>query len=401
MKARAVSRLVSGMYREDAVRTVAKELRDQLKAPPTLGLLYFSPDYARHAAEFLEVVRLYAQVPVLAGCSGMGLMGTSEETERRPGFSLMLLHLPGCEVTPFAFDEALLNSVEGPEDWVQATGLAPDEADAWLALINPFEIPADEWLESWNEAYPDTPTFGGLASGRVGESEAHLILNGERIEAGGLALALRGVDVEMVVSQGCRPIGEPLTVTSAEENIMHTLGHQPAFEVLNTAYESLTEQEKEHAQGSLFAGLALSEYVDEYKRGDFLVRNIIGADPNAGSVALAALVRPGQTVQYHLRDANAAKVDLRLMLEAARKRLGDRQPLAACVFTCTGRGRGLFGTNHHDAGLLDQFFRHLPAAGFFANGEIGPVAGVNYVHGYTASIALLLPKEEVPSGEGQ
>lgn len=391
--ARAVSRLVSGMYREDAVRKVAQELREELGTTPTFGLLFFSPDYARHAEEFLEVVRLYAHVPVLAGGSGNGLIGNGEETERRPGFSLQLVHAPDCTVTPFTFDEALLDEIEGPEDWVDATGLAPEEVDAWLALINPFEVPADGWLESWNEAYPDCPTFGGLVSGRLGETDAHLILNERLLPEHGLLLALRGgVKVEMVVSQGCRPIGEPYTVTSAEENIMHTLGQQPAFEVLNLAYESLSDQEKEHAQGSLFAGLAFNEYVEDFKRGDFLVRNIIGADPNAGSVALAALVRIGQTVQYHLRDSDAATEDLRLMLEAAKKKLGDQPPFAALLISCAGRGRSLFGVNHHDAGMLDQFFPGIPAIGFFANGEIGPVAGVNYVHGYTASIALLVAK---------
>lgn len=389
----AVSRLVSGMYREDAVRKVARELREELGAAPTLGLVFFSPDYARHADEFLEVIRLYAHVPLLAGGSGVGLIGTGEETERRPGFTLQLLHAPDCEVTPFTFDETVLEEIAGPEDWVAATGLAPGEVDAWMALINPFDVPADGWLESWNEAYPDAPTFGGLVSGRLGETEAHLALNDKLLEAGGLVLALRGgVTVEMVVSQGCRPIGDPYTVTSAEENIMHTLGQQPAFEVLNLAYESLSDQEKEHAQGSLFAGLAFNEYVDDFKRGDFLVRNIIGADPNAGSVALAALVRPGQTVQYHLRDAEAATEDLRHMLAAAKHKLGDAKPLAALLVSCAGRGRSLFGVNHHDAGMLQQFFPDVPTLGFFANGEIGPVAGVNYVHGYTASIALLCAK---------
>ena len=386
----AASRLVTGPYDESVVRRTASELRAQLSAAPTFGLVFVTPDYADKATDFLELVRIYGQVPTLIGCSGTGLAGTAREQEEGPGFSLLLVSMPGARANAFSFDQDMVESSNGPEFWQAKTGRPASEVKAWLAFLNPFTLNAEHWLRQWNLAYAQIPIFGGFAGGAPGDPEAWVFCN-ERAVHGGVALALEGdVAVQAVVSQGCKPIGEPLTVTHAERNVLLTLGSRPAYEVLSDVYKELTEAEREQARGHLFAGIAVSEYLEEYKRGDFLVRNIIGADPKSGAVAINAVPRVGQTLQYQLRDSRVANDELRrlLALEAARR---PTAPYAALLCTCHGRGRGLFGDADHDAGLINEFFPGLPLTGLFANVQIGPVGDRSFAHGYTASLALITP----------
>ncbi|PTY06797.1 hypothetical protein DB346_00625 [Verrucomicrobia bacterium LW23] len=385
----AVTRYVAGAYTEAAVKEAARTAVAELGSNPTLGLVFVSSDYIPHLTDFLEIIRLHAHVPLLAGCSAYGLVGDALETEEESGFTLLLLSLPGAQAVPFTFNERTVEDSNGPGYWHYETGVQPDNVKAWLALANPFQLPIDPWLRRWNEAYPRVPTFGGLASSTTGDPEAWVFLN-DRLVEGALAIALCGnVEVRCVVSQGCRPIGEPLTVTHAEKNVLLSLGRKPAFEVLNEVFSELSDVEKERAKGHLFAGLAMNEYVEDFKRGDFLVRNIIAADPQTGAVAISGKPRVGQTMQYHLRDAESASADLHKLLAREAAQLTPFEPVAGFLCTCNGRGVGLFGEPSHDARAVAKHFPGLPLCGFFANGEIGPVGDKAFIHSYTASLALI------------
>jgi small ligand-binding sensory domain FIST len=390
---RAVSRLFTGSYDEAAARDLARTLRLELGAAPTLGIVFATPDYLPDFTDFLEILRLHAHLPLVAAATGQGIAGTGLEREGKPGFSLLLLHLPGAAVRPHRLTEQMVEEAAAAPApaWHRATGVAPADVKGWLVLADPAAFPVERWARQWDAAYPGVPAFGGLASGAAGAEEAHVYLDGERVD-GAVALAFTGaVAFRTVVSQGCKPIGEPYTITGADQNILYTLGSQPAYKILDGAFQALSDAEKEKARNNLFAGLAMSEYIEEFKRGDFLVRNILAADPNTGAVAIAARPRVGQTMQYQLRDAEAASADLHGLLAAAATATAKHAPVAALLCTCNGRGEGLFGESGHDARAIDRHFPGLPLAGFFANGEIGPVAGHTYVHGYTASVALLCP----------
>ena len=226
--------------------------------------------------------------------------------------------------------------------------------------------------------------MGGLASGSNDGEGVGVFHNGRLFDA--VLVSVTGLRLMSIVSQGCRPIGEPLTVTRAESNVIYSLGARPAYEALESAFEGLTEGEKAGAKGNLFAGLAGTEYVEDFKPGDFLIRNILGADPNSGAVAIGGFPRVGQTLQYQLRDRNAADAEWRAVLRGAAAESG-RSPLASLLFACSGRGSRLFGSKSHDAGLL-------ASAGFFCNGEIGPLGGRNYIHSYSATGALFFDEEQ-------
>lgn len=384
----AASRLVTGPFDEALVRDTAVQLRQELSGKPTFGLVFVTPDYAEKANDLLELIRVYGHVPTLIGCSGTGLVGRGQEQEDGSGFSLLLVSVPGGKATSFSFNQEMIEASSSPGFWPDKTRQKPTDVKAWLVFLNPFSIDKDAWLKQWNQAYPRVPIFGGLAGGAPGDPEAWVFCD-DRSVPGGVALALEGdIAVHAVVAQGCKPIGEPLTVTQADRNVLLTLGSRPAYEVLCDVYKELSDAEREQAKGHLFAGIAVSEYLEEYKRGDFLVRNIIGADQKSGAVAINAVPRVGQTLQYQLRDSRVASDELKRLLREQIATIPGI-PFAGLLCTCQGRGRGLFGGPNHDAGLINEFFPGLPMTGLFANIQIGPVGDLSFAHGYTASLALL------------
>ena len=386
MPNRAASRLVLSEFSEEVVTAAAREARAELGAEASCALVFFSSDYCENLEEFLELIRVYGRVSLVLGCSGGGIIGTGIEEEGRAGFSLLLLSLPNTLLRTVEFSQDQVATADGPSFWPTRTAIAPDDVDAWIVLAHPSRLEAEAWLAEWNVAYPGVPVLGGLASG----SEENIVLcrDGAAIAGDGLALALKGgVSVRTIVSQGCRPIGEPLTITGARQNLLLSLGSKPAYAVLNHVFNGLTKQEKDRARNNLFAGLAMSEYLEEYKRGNFLIRNILAADPEAGAVAIGAALRVGQTLQYQLRDRDSADEDLRELCHTVEEE--GARPFASLLFSCNGRGTGLFGVPNHDAGVLAEVFGAHPSAGFFCNGEIGPVGKQNFLHGYTASAVLL------------
>ncbi len=387
---RASSRLFSGIFDADRIESLAAECRDELGTDPSLVFAFVSPDWRPHVGELGEILQIHGHSPVVLGCSTDGIVGVGEERENTSGLSLLFLHLPNSEVQT----EIIMGSdTERAEDLVlqpESVDGSEEGAGAWIVLGDPANLPAENWLRQWNAAWPNSPCYGGLASGDP-ETDGFFLFRetGVMDDAAALLVHLSGgVRLEGVVSQGCRPIGEPYTITEVDDNVLVTIGQRQAYDILEQAYETLEEGEQESARGNIFAGLAVNEYVDEFKRGDFLVRNIIGGDPTAGVLALGAWPRVGQTLQFQLRDGEAADEDFRAQCDDAQAEFG--QPFASLLFSCGGRGLHMFGSPNHDAGILEEVFGKVPTSGFFCSGEIGPVGGTSFVHGYTAVALFLL-----------
>jgi small ligand-binding sensory domain FIST len=253
-------------------------------------------------------------------------------------------------------------------------------------LGEPYSFPADWLLERLNEDRPGVPVLGGMASGGHAPGENRIIFNRQAPRQGAVGVMIHGpVRIRAVVSQGCRPSGRHYVITRAEQNIIQELGGRPPLAALEELFASLPPADQLLARQGLHVGRVINEYQDHFDRGDFLVRNCLGADRDTGALAIGDYVRAGQTVQFHVRDAATADEDLRALLAQA-KHDGDAQ--AALLFTCNGRGRRLFDRPDHDAGLLAELLGAVPVAGFFAQGEMGPIGGKNFLHGFTASAAL-------------
>jgi small ligand-binding sensory domain FIST len=273
------------------------------------------------------------------------------------------------------------------------TGIESQQSNGWLVFLDPFHLDSEAWLKSWNEAYAPAPILGGLASGDFTEQVTQIYLNGEVFEEGGVAISVGGdIGLAGITSQGCTPIGETWTLTKVEQNIIHEIGNRPAYEVLAETFSHLSADEQKKARGNLFIGLVVNEYLDEFHRGDFLIRNLLAADPRSGSIAVGALPRLGQTVQFQRRSAAAATEDMNELLTRARTKLNKAAVYGGCLCSCNGRGQNLFGRPHHDAQMVQQRLGPLGLAGFFCNGEIGPVGEKSFLHGFTASLALFVKK---------
>lgn len=384
MPSESVSALHEGPYDPTAVRAVAERIRRGLSGPATVAFAFVTPDYLPYLEDFADTIRVDGHALELVGCTGGGLTFDAREREDGSGFSILALRAENTAITVHPLPNALVEDADGGPFWRQRL----PAADGWLVLTNPFGFGVDDWLTDWNAAFPGVPTIGGLASGGRESESIGVFHNGHLID-GGVAVGFSGaLRIVPAVSQGCRPIGEPLPVTKAEDNIIFSLGSRPAYQALESAFQSLSEAERSHAQGNLFAGIAGTEYREDFRPGDFLIRNIIGADPDSGAVVIAGIPRVGQTVQYQLRDKASADSDLRRVLGDAAKAPG--RPVASLLFCCTGRGSSFFGVEGHDAGLLEEVVGRHSSAGFFCNGEIGPVAGRNCVNGYTASCAIFV-----------
>jgi len=384
----------AGGFDENELRDWATELRKRLPAENvSLGLVFMTPHFFAKSAQVLEILRVHGQIPLLIGCSSTGLVVNVAELEGTSGLALALYHLPGADLKACHFSPAQVEEATSAPYWHDETGVVPDETNGWLVFADPFHMDCQAWLNQWNEAYASLPILGGLASANIPPQRTQLYFNGEVYEEGGVGLSVGGrVRLASVISQGCTPIGDTWTITRSDGNVILEIGNRPAYHVLMETVSLLGAAEQSKLRGNIFVGLVINEYLEEFHRGDFLIRNLIGADPASGALAVGAAPRPGQTLQFQRRDAQAATEDMSELLDRVRRELGDTTVYGGSLHCCNGRGRGLFGTPGHDAGMIQQRLGPLALTGFFCNGEIGPVGDRNFLHGYTASLALFVKK---------
>ncbi|HZU79861.1 MAG TPA: FIST N-terminal domain-containing protein, partial [Acidimicrobiales bacterium] len=361
-----------------AVGEVAGEVLERLGERPDLALLFVTPPHAGALEDAAGVVDAVLHPLVLAGCAAESVAGPHREVEQTAAVTLFAARtgpLLGLDLQVIPAPDGASGRLSGwPEDLAF-------EPQALVLLADPYSFPAEGVLEWIDERHPGLPVIGGMASAGRGPGGNRLV-HGTRVgTSGGVGVLLGpGVDIDVVVSQGCRPFGHPLVVTKAEGNVIHELAGKPALErLLAQAHESLSEREVELLErGGLHVGRVVDEHREQFGRGDFLVRNVLGADRRTGAIAVGDVVEVGTTVQFHLRDADSADEDLHELLVG-------RSADAALLFTCNGRGTRLFDAPDHDVGVLTDRLGLLPLAGFFAAGELGPVGEHNFLHGFTAS----------------
>jgi small ligand-binding sensory domain FIST len=375
---------------QDALEEAASAARQSLGDAADVGLLFISSHHAAAADEIAQQACDAIGTSNLLGCTGEAIAGTAREVEEDPALSLWLARWPAARLTAMH-----LNFERTPEGG--ALKGWPDElAGEWpagsfvIALGEPFSFPADFLLERMNEDRPEVAVIGGMASGGSQPGENRLLLGPTTHAEGAVALHVSGpVRLKTVVSQGCRPIGRPFVVTKAERNIIYELGGKPAMVQLREIFDTLPTREQRLVQRALHVGRVVSEYQERFEQGDFLVRNVIGIDANSGAIAIGDYIRPGQTVQFHIRDEEAADAELKQLLSAANKAC-TAPPAGALLFTCNGRGTRMFSEPHHDAAAVAGALGPIPLAGFFAQGELGPIGRQNFMHGFTASIGLFI-----------
>lgn len=373
-----------------ALAEAAKRARAKLgPVPCDLALVFVSQAWPDFDPREVPAVLAKELAPLHSlGCNASGVIAGRREVEMEPGVSILAMRLPGVSVRAAHFAPSEIARLEGGSGLVSALDLYPTEKPRFITLGAPETCDAEKWLELFSTGYPDLPVVGGLASGMLLRKPSWLLCDGQLHEDGAVLAALMGpVDFRTVVAQGCRPIGEPLIVTKAEGNVLQELGGRQPLEVLRETLSRCSPDDQRLARHSLFAGLAMNEYRSGFKRGDFVVRNLMGFDPDTGALVVGAPLRRGQTMQFQLRDARTSDQDFQSLLGVLPE--PDASPRGALLVSCCGRGKGLYGEPDHDATLVQSMRGPLPLAGFFANGEFGPVGGRNFVHGYTSSLVVI------------
>ena len=356
---------------------------------PDLALFFFSPHHQRSAGQIMEILPDRLKARCLIGCPGVAIVGDDREIEGEPAMSLWLARWPQ-RVELESFHLTLEQTSEGYSllGWPDGLADANPSRSVIFLLGDPFTFPTDNFLDQINETHGGLKAMGGMASAAQGPGQNRLLVGDRIVKEGAVGVLLKGpVGIRSIVSQGCRPIGRPLVITKAQENIILELSGRPPLFHLQQLWQELKPEDQQLFQHGLHVGRVINEYQDKFQRGDFLVRNVLGVDQTSGALAITDLIRVGQTIQFHVRDAATADEDLHALLQmdlAAH----EKRPTGALLFTCNGRGTKLFGEPHHDARTIRQEMGPIPLGGFFAAGELGPVGGKNFIHGFTASVVL-------------
>jgi len=372
------------------VRAAAKIFKDLGNREPDLLTVFVS---AHHAARFEELSRLLLREfegSYLFGCCAAGAIGGGQEIEDRPCLSLTGASLPGVRMKGVHLDAAQVPPVYTEHRvWEDTMHLTASQQPSFLILADPFSFETETFVKGLDRVYPSSPKVGGLASGAKQVGGSILYLGNEIHRSGGIALALTGnVQVDTIVAQGCRPIGDPMFVTGSHENLIRELDGRAPREALASVFDHLSSADRDLLTDALFLGLAMRADANQYVPGDFLIRNILGMDPQSGALWVNTHVPGNSVVQFHVRDAETSAYDLEQALAHYRSSTLSGPVRGALLFSCAGRGYGLYGQPDHDSNAFRRIVADVPIGGFFGNGEIGPVQNATYLHGYTSSFAL-------------
>lgn len=370
----------------EALTQACDAARSALDAPVDLAFLFVTTQHAAAYPALAAIARQLLSAPVLIGCSSVGVIGAGRELERREGISVLVARLTGTEVRAFHLE----GMPQDDESWEHFTGIAPSDHDGttFVLFAEPFSTPVEQVIEHFDRVYPRAHKIGGGISGGQAAGESALFYQGACPREGLVGISMRGGHVlQPIVAQGCRPIGEPMIITRCRDSVVYELNAGKPMDALQKTFRSLSPRDQELGRHSLHIGIEMRSGSHRYGQGDFLVREVAGIDPNTGAMAVSGRCEDYQVIQFHLRDAQTSSRDLEQRLVAATR--AAAQPIqGALMFSCLGRGEALYGAANHDTNTFLRAVGPVPMAGFFAAGEIGPVGGRTFFHGYTNVVGM-------------
>lgn len=375
---------------EEATEAIKKEMGD---LPIHLTVLFVSPHFKTQYDLIPNLIRERLSPGILLGCSGGGIIGGGNEVEQKHAFSLTCAHLPDVEIQQIQSDTTTLPGGDtAPSVWREWIGVPVEKNPQFIFLADPFTFRGEEFLNGVDFAYPQSAKVGGLASGAHFQGGNALYLGDKIHNAGLIGVALSGnIELDTIVAQGCRPIGEPMPITGCDQTLLTEVGGKSPLTLLEEMVETMSEYDRKLMQTSLFLGIEMDPMKDNPGQGDFLIRNLMGVDRDSGSLSIGAILREGQLVQFHLRDKVMSAEDLSMMLTRYTGKSHDTQAAGALLFSCLGRGEYLYGKSNHDSDVFKDKMGTVPLGGFFCNGEIGPVGDTTFLHGYTSSFGIFRP----------
>lgn len=401
---------------EAAVAEVVQRAQTSLSSPADLGFVFISSAFASEFSRLLPLLQDHLPNLPLIGCGGGGVIGMTSptiatEVEEEAALVLTLASLPGVQVRTFHLLTDELPDLDSPPDaWMELTESTASENPQFILLADPFSGHINDLLQGLDYAFPNSHIVGGLAGATPNSGSTGLFCDTKLHREGVVGVALSGnIVLDTIVAQGCRPIGQPYIVTEGERNIVLGLQEQPLpsarsysaatvshkrtpLEMLQDLVQTLSDEERSLAQRALFVGIAQNEFKQTLEAGDFLIRQLLGVDPQVGAIAIGDRIRPGQRIQFHLRDARASADDLEALLRRYCQEKSGPAGAGALMFSCVGRGEGLYNEPNFDSDLFHRYLPGVPLSGFFCNGEIGPVGNSTFLHGYTSVFGIIRPQ---------
>lgn len=388
------SALVEGSSFEKMMGEGIASIRKQMgEGPIDIAFLFVSPHFQRSYEEVPAWISEKLCSRNLLGCSAGGMIGGGREREQKPAISLLAARLPGVTIKVYHLENKQIPELDtSPQVWQGLLSIPPSDSPQFVLIADPSTFYTERFLMGLDFAYPRSVKIGGVASGRSSNGATALFLTEKVQRAGLVGVAFTGnLAIDTVIAQGCRPIGVPASITEADRNLLLRLDGRPPLEYLQELIHTLDPQDQELARHSLFLGIAMTPLKEDPGRGDFLIRNLMEMDPQTGAIAIGALLREGQMVQFHLRDAETSAEDLHLMLSSYLSQQDARKAEGALLFSCLGRGEHLYGHPDHDSQVFHSRIGPIPLGGFFCNGEIGAVGGSTFLHGYTSCFGIFRP----------
>ncbi|MBX9568737.1 MAG: FIST C-terminal domain-containing protein [Candidatus Obscuribacterales bacterium] len=393
--ASAIARQRSGKQTlEELFEAAAEQIKEQLgNSPCDLLFCFISPDFVGESEKVAGLAEKTLNAKKLVGCTAGGIIGGGIELEQVAAISLSAAFLPDVKIEMFHVEDDELPDMDAPpQKWEELVHSNSAEMPDFVLLPDPFSFRIEALVQGLDYAFPAATKVGGLASGAHQPGKNRLYLNENVFKTGAVGLALSGnIVVETIVAQGCRPVGRTFRVSKCQNNVLLELDGKPAVQALYEVLEGMSPKDQQLAKYSLFLGVVMDEFKEDFRPGDFLIRNILGLEPSSGALLVGELLRNERTIQFHLRDADTSSDDLRHLLKQYKEE-HEGMPEGALLFSCLGRGEHLYGTANHDSDCFKTYLGEIPLSGFFCNGEIGPVAGTTFLHGYTSSFGLFRTK---------
>ena len=390
------SQNANGADWQELANLAVNQVKENLgSAKPDLVLAFVAAQLSEHFSDIASKFFSDLKPKALIGCSAGGLIGGGLEVEQEAGIVLCAAVMPQVNLKSFYIDDKQLPDLDaGPSAWEELVGVKSGDEPSFILLPDPFTFRIEALVDGLDFAFPKSNKIGGLASGASQPGRNALFLNDKVYRKGLVGLACTGnVVLETVVAQGCQPVGHPLRVSECDNNVLLELDGKPAVTALKEVLENMSEHDQSLARHSLFLGVVMDEFKSEFKSGDFLIRNIIGIEPRSGALVVGEILRNERTVQFHVRDAASSSEDLRMLLKGYVDKSKDgKKGEGALLFSCLGRGTYLYGQANHDTDGFKAYIGDIPLSGFFCNGEIGPVGGKTFIHGYTSSFGIFKAK---------
>lgn len=350
-------------------------------------MVYFSEHHAEHARDLALAMAGDFPNAVCVGCNAAGVVGSADVGESHPSLSVMAGHLPGVKIQPIRFEA---DTHDGPDfDWENELEIAPDDTPHFLILSQSEGFETDELLGALDDTFPSSQKFGALIDADAAAGNC-LLLEGHVYHSGAVGLAFSGnLCVEIVVAQACRPIGEPMIVTQHTQNIIHRFNRGNPMEVFQGLVAGLGKDDRKLARHAMFVGIGVENKTGVYRPGDFVIRNLIGFNPEVGDLAIAAPIRDLDIIQFHLMDPQSTAAEFERSVVDFQSDLGSHQePKAALLFSGSAGEESRSDKALRESDILHAQFVDMRLGGLFSEGEIAPVAGTTCVHGYASTVVF-------------